>query len=76
MKDIRKKSLVIIFEFKATLAMEHGLPIDDIAHTVHSHPTLSEMVLETAEAFMGRAIHTKGHPVGPKLRDILLEQFP
>jgi dihydrolipoamide dehydrogenase len=61
---------------EVTLAMEHGLTIEDIAHTVHSHPTLSEMVLEAAEAVVGRAIHKKGRPVGPKLRDILMEQFP
>ncbi|UCD00755.1 MAG: dihydrolipoyl dehydrogenase [Promethearchaeota archaeon] len=56
-----------------TLAMQHGLTIEDITHTVHSHPTLSEMVLEAAEAVVGRAIHKKGRPVGPSLRDILLE---
>jgi len=56
-----------------TLAMQHGLTIEDITHTVHSHPTLSEMVLEAAEAVVGRAIHKKGRPVGPRLKDILLE---
>jgi len=61
---------------EVTLAMEHGLTIEDIAHTVHSHPTLSEMVLEAAEAVIGRAIHKKGRPVSPKLRGILIEQFP
>jgi len=58
---------------EVTLAMQHGLSMEDIAHTVHSHPTLSEMVLETAEAAIGRAIHKKGRPIGPKLKDILLE---
>ncbi|MFX1304442.1 MAG: hypothetical protein ACFE9X_13885, partial [Promethearchaeota archaeon] len=56
-----------------TLAMQHGLSIEDITDTVHSHPTLSEMVLEAAEAVVGRAIHKKGRPVGPSLKDILLE---
>jgi dihydrolipoamide dehydrogenase len=56
-----------------TLAMQHGLTIEDITHTVHSHPTLSEMVLEAPEAVVGRAIHKKGRPVGPRLKDILLE---
>jgi len=56
-----------------TLAMQHGLTCEDIAHTVHSHPTLSEMVLEAAETAIGRAIHKKGRPIGPKLKDILLE---
>ncbi|UCC20060.1 MAG: dihydrolipoyl dehydrogenase [Promethearchaeota archaeon] len=58
-----------------TLAMQHGLTIEDITHTIHSHPTLSEMVLEAAEAVVGRAVHKKGRPIGPKLRDILMEQF-
>jgi dihydrolipoamide dehydrogenase len=61
---------------EVTLAMQHGLTIEDIAHTVHSHPTLSEMVLEAAEAVVGRAIHKKGRPVAPKLRNILMEQVP
>ncbi|UCD02174.1 MAG: dihydrolipoyl dehydrogenase [Promethearchaeota archaeon] len=61
---------------EVTLAMQHGLTIEDITHTVHSHPTLSEMVLETAEAVVGRAIHKKGRPVGPRLKDILIEQVP
>ena len=61
---------------EVTLAMQHGLTIKDITHTVHSHPTLSEMVLEAAEAVVGRAIHKKGRPVGPKLRELLMEQVP
>jgi dihydrolipoamide dehydrogenase len=59
---------------EVALAMQHGLTIEDITHTVHSHPTLSEMVLEAAEAVIGRAIHKKGRPVGPKIRDLLMEQ--
>ncbi|MBY8988672.1 MAG: hypothetical protein KGD61_09480, partial [Candidatus Lokiarchaeota archaeon] len=58
-----------------TLAMQHGLTIEDIAHTIHSHPTLSEMVLEAAESTIGRAIHKKGRPIAPKLKDLLMEQL-
>ena len=58
------------------LAMQNGLSVEDITGTVHSHPTLSEMVLEAAEAIVGRAIHKKGRPITPRLRDILMEQFP
>ncbi len=61
---------------EVALAMQHGLSIEDITHTIHSHPTLSEMVLEAAEAVKGRAIHKKGHPIAPRLRDILMEQLP
>jgi dihydrolipoamide dehydrogenase len=58
-----------------TLAMEHGLTIEDITSTIHSHPTLSEMVLEASEAAVGRAIHKKGRPIAPRLREILMEQL-
>ncbi|MHA1885744.1 MAG: dihydrolipoyl dehydrogenase [Promethearchaeota archaeon] len=59
-----------------TLAMQHGLTIEDITNTIHSHPTLSEMTLEASEAVVGRAIHKKGRPITPRLRDILMEQLP
>ncbi|MHA1987969.1 MAG: dihydrolipoyl dehydrogenase [Promethearchaeota archaeon] len=58
------------------LAMENGLTIEDITNTIHSHPTLSELVLEAAEAVVGRAIHKKGRPIAPRLREALLEQIP
>ncbi|MFW9882278.1 MAG: dihydrolipoyl dehydrogenase [Candidatus Thorarchaeota archaeon] len=58
------------------LAMQNGLTIEDITSTIYSHPTLSEMVLEAAEAVVGRAIHKKGRPITPRLRDILMEQIP
>ncbi|MBY8983575.1 MAG: dihydrolipoyl dehydrogenase [Candidatus Lokiarchaeota archaeon] len=58
------------------LAMENGLSIENITNTIHSHPTLSELVLEAAEAVVGRAIHKKGRPITPRLKDILLEQIP
>ena len=58
------------------LAMQNGLTIEEITSTIHSHPTLSEMVLEAAEAVVGRAIHKKGRPITPRLRDLLMEQIP
>ncbi|MHA1932032.1 MAG: dihydrolipoyl dehydrogenase [Promethearchaeota archaeon] len=61
---------------EVALAMENGLTIEDITNTIHSHPTLSELVLEAAEAVLGRAIHKKGRPISPRLRDVLLEQIP
>ncbi len=45
------------------LAMKNGLTVHDIGETVHSHPTISEMVLEGAEAAFGMAIHKKGRPI-------------
>jgi dihydrolipoamide dehydrogenase len=40
------------------VAMQHGLTVMDIAHTIHSHPTLSEAILEAAEDVHGRAVHS------------------
>lgn len=40
------------------LAMEYGATSEDIALTVHAHPTLSESVHEAALAVDGRAIHS------------------
>ena len=43
---------------EATLAMEMGATAEDLALTVHPHPTLSETLMECAEAFYGHATHT------------------
>ncbi|HOV06067.1 MAG TPA: dihydrolipoyl dehydrogenase [Anaerolineaceae bacterium] len=40
-----------------TLAQQNGLHASAIAHNIHAHPTLSEVLLEAAEAIEGRAIH-------------------
>jgi dihydrolipoamide dehydrogenase len=39
------------------LAMEYRASADDVGETVHSHPTLSEVVKEAALAALGRAVH-------------------
>lgn len=39
------------------LAMRQGIPAKGIVETIHIHPTLSEAVLETAQAACGQAIH-------------------
>jgi len=43
---------------EAVLAMEMGATAEDIALTVHPHPTLSETIMECAEVFYGHATHT------------------
>ncbi len=43
---------------EATLAIEMGATAEDIALTVHAHPTLSETLMECAEVFYGHATHT------------------
>lgn len=40
-----------------TLAWQNGLDAEAIRHNIHAHPTLSEAVLEAAEATLGEAIH-------------------
>ncbi|WP_247005690.1 dihydrolipoyl dehydrogenase [Halorientalis litorea] len=43
---------------EATLAVEMGATLEDVAATVHTHPTLSEAVKEAAANARGEAIHT------------------
>ncbi len=40
-----------------TLAQSMELTADEIAHNIHSHPTLSEVILEAAEAVEGKSVH-------------------
>ena len=42
---------------EGVLAMEMGATAFDLAQSVHPHPTLSETLMETAEAFYGHATH-------------------
>jgi dihydrolipoamide dehydrogenase len=39
------------------LAVEKGLTGEDIAHTIHAHPTLSEAVMEAAHGLIGKPLH-------------------
>ncbi len=43
---------------EGVLAVEMGATVRDIALSVHPHPTLSETLMEAAEAFYGTATHT------------------
>jgi dihydrolipoamide dehydrogenase len=43
---------------EGVLAVEMGATAEDLALTVHPHPTLSETLMEAAEAFYGIATHT------------------
>lgn len=42
---------------EAALAIEMGAQVEDLALTVHAHPTFSEALMEAAEDFLGHAIH-------------------
>ncbi|MDD3966494.1 MAG: dihydrolipoyl dehydrogenase [Candidatus Neomarinimicrobiota bacterium] len=40
-----------------TLALSRGLSMEEIADVIHAHPTLSELILESAEQALGEGIH-------------------
>ena len=42
---------------EGALAIEMGARVEDVASTIHAHPTLPEAVMEAAEAVHGLAIH-------------------
>ena len=42
---------------EAALAIKMNSTIEDLASTIHPHPTLSESLMEASEATMGKAIH-------------------
>jgi len=42
---------------EGTLAIEMGATIEDLAVTIHPHPTFSELTLESAEAAQGLPVH-------------------
>ena len=39
------------------LAIEAGMTAEDIALTIHAHPTLGEITMEAAEVALGIPIH-------------------
>ncbi len=45
---------------EGTLAIELGAVAEDLARTIHPHPTLSETVMEAAEGILGHATHYFG----------------
>ncbi|MBF0176543.1 MAG: dihydrolipoyl dehydrogenase [Magnetococcales bacterium] len=42
---------------EGVLAIEMGAVVEDLATTIHPHPTLSETVMEAAEVFFGHSPH-------------------
>ena len=43
---------------EATLAISMEATLDDIAQTIHAHPSVAETVKEVAMSALGRALHT------------------
>ena len=48
---------------ECALAIEMGATLEDLALTIHPHPTLGETVMEAAEAALGHAIHVIQKPL-------------
>jgi len=48
------------------LALEMGAYLEDVALTVHAHPTLSEAFMEACKAALGEAIHALNRPERPR----------
>jgi len=48
---------------EAALAIEMGARMEDLALTIHPHPTLGEAMMESAEATLGHAIHIIQKPL-------------
>ena len=42
---------------EACVALRAGMTASQLADVVHAHPTLSETLMESAEAYLGRSIH-------------------
>lgn len=49
---------------EATLAIEMGATAEDLAATIHPHPTLSETLMESGELFLGSSTHMFRPPGG------------
>jgi len=60
-----------------SLAMKNGLTVQEITDTIHSHPTLSEMVLEAAEDVYGLSIHRARRRIKQKidLQEDMIQHF-
>lgn len=42
---------------EGVLAIQLGATAEDLAHSIHPHPTLSETLMEAAEIFLGTPTH-------------------
>ena len=51
---------------EGALALEMGAYLEDVALTVHAHPTLPEAFMEACKAALGEAIHALNRPERPR----------
>jgi dihydrolipoamide dehydrogenase len=42
---------------EGVIALEMGATVEDIGLSIHPHPTLTESIMDAAEAMHGKAIH-------------------
>jgi dihydrolipoamide dehydrogenase len=54
---------------EAALALEMRAYLEDVALTVHAHPTLPEAFMEACKAALGEAIHALNRPERPRKAD-------
>ena len=54
------------FIAEAALALEMGAYLEDVALTIHAHPTLPEAFMEACKAALGEAIHALNRPERPR----------
>jgi dihydrolipoamide dehydrogenase len=54
---------------EAALALEMGAYLEDVALTIHAHPTLPEAFMEACKAALGEAIHKLNRPERPQKTD-------
>jgi dihydrolipoamide dehydrogenase len=54
---------------EGTLALEMGAYLEDIALTIHTHPTLPEAIMEVCKLALGEPIHVLARPERPKKAD-------
>jgi dihydrolipoamide dehydrogenase len=54
---------------EGALALEMGAYLEDVALTIHAHPTLPEALMEACKAALGEAIHALNRPERPRKAD-------
>ena len=45
---------------EVTLGLRMEMTVEELAHTIHTHPTLAEGLMEAADGWLGRGIHYSG----------------
>jgi dihydrolipoamide dehydrogenase len=54
---------------EAALALEMGAYLEDVALTIHAHPTLPEAFMEACKLALGEPIHVLARPERPRKQE-------